>query len=219
MKPRGLTVVDRAGQRVGKLVVFCRADNKYEKDAVRACWLCLCDCGGKIVVTGQNLSRGLSGKGGTRSCGCLMGKTTKHGMVGTSVYRIWHMMLQRCTNPRNSAYSSYGGRGITVCDEWRDFKNFYADMGDRPKDKTLDRINNNLGYNKENCRWATKQQQVNNRRSNRYLTFNGITKTTSEWAKITDIPSHTIRARLNSGWTLEKSLTTPSKKYNFQRSI
>lgn len=214
MKARGLTVVDRAGQRVGRLVVFSRAPNKVEGNAVRACWVCHCDCGAKIVVTGASLNKGLQNKGGTRSCGCLVGKTIKHGKVNDSVYRTWHMMLQRCINPKNSCFHSYGGRGITVCDEWRDFTKFFADMGDRPQGTTLDRIDNSKGYSKENCRWATKIQQGNNRRTNRIISLNGITKTLAEWARFTGLTTYAIRARINSGWTIERSLTTPKATYN-----
>jgi hypothetical protein len=220
MKPRGLTVIDRVGQRVGKLVVLERAANKVEKDAIRACWLCECDCGNKVIVSSHSLSKGLKGEGGTRSCGCLMKvKPIKHGLFDSRIYRIWAIMLQRCTNPKNSGYASYGGRGITVCEEWKDFKNFFADMGHAPEGRTLDRRDNSLGYSKENCGWATRKEQGNNRRSNTYITYNGQKKTLSQWASATGITTWCISGRLKSGWPIEKALTEPTKRYKTRATI
>ncbi len=214
MRARGLTVVDRTGQRIGKLVVVKRVANKQESEnVIRAHWLCKCDCGNSIIVSGQNLGRAQKGKGGTQSCGCLLRvKPIKHGKCGTKVYKTWHMMLQRCLNPNNAAYADYGGRGITVCEEWRDFSAFYADMGDPPALHTLDRTENSLGYNKDNCRWATKKEQGNNRRSNLFLTLNGVKKTLSQWADITGFTTYCIKGRIKAGWSVERALTTPMQK-------
>lgn len=212
MKPRGLTVKDRVGQRIGRLTVMWRAPNKAEGIAIRACWVCLCDCGNAITATGHTLNKALSGKGGTQSCGCLNRENpTKHGKAGSKIYGAWNIMLQRCSNPKNPAYQSYGGRGITVCKEWRDFRAFYADMGDRPPNRTLDRIDNSLGYFKGNCRWATKTQQGNNRRTNRFLTFHGKKKTLAEWAKFTGLGTHCLRSRILAGWPIEKAFKTPKQ--------
>lgn len=212
MAHRGMTVVDRIGQRIGKLVVVERAANKLEGNSTRACWLCECDCGNKVIVTGQNLSKALLGKGGTRSCGCLMGQTIKHGLHKYRIYGVWANMIQRCTNPNNSAFMSYGGRGITVSEEWKDFMTFFADMGHAPSSKTLDRINNSLGYSKENCRWAAKKEQANNRRSNLFITLRGKKQTLSQWADETGLSTWCINSRLKSGWTTEKTLTTPNQR-------
>lgn len=129
-------------------------------------------------------------------------------------YRAWTAMKQRCYNPNFEHYALYGGRGITVCDEWlNSYEKFIEDMGYRSTSShSLDRIDNNLGYFKENCRWATKKEQSNNKSDCRYLTYNGETHTITEWGRITGIPQMTIRRRVNLGWDAEQALTTPSKR-------
>ena len=122
---------------------------------------CKCECGNTKRVDGSNLRRGY-----TKSCGCLQKeKVTIHGMATTIEYRIWNGMVQRCTNPNNPAYKDYGGRGIEICHEWlNSFGVFLKDMGERPIGLTIERMNNNLGYFKDNCTWATPTKQVRNRR-------------------------------------------------------
>lgn len=132
----------------------------------RISYVCLCDCGEKRVVLKENLTTGRQ-----KSCGCLSREMAKkicerkktHGMYKTRVYKIWAQMKRRCQVPSNGAYERYGAKGITVCDRWKDFENFYADMGD-DNGLTIDRINNELGYFKENCRWATWSEQAKNKR-------------------------------------------------------
>lgn len=125
----------------------------------RAYYKCTCKCGNIKTVSGSDLR-----SGHTKSCGCLhMEQCTKHNMCGTFTYSTWKSMIQRCTNPNYPAYIYYGGRGITICKEWKDsFEAFFRDMGERPLELTLDRKNSNLGYFKENCRWATKAEQARN---------------------------------------------------------
>jgi len=131
-------------------------------------WDCTCSCGTVKTIRGSSLTCG-----NTESCGCitkeLNGKDNNqetHGMLKTSEYSVWTNMKTRCNNKNNDAYSRYGGRGITVCDGWnKDFMNFYMDMGDRPEGLTLERINNDKGYSKDNCKWATAKEQANNRRT------------------------------------------------------
>lgn len=198
------------GQKVGRLTVIERGPNTIEGVAriQRATWLCRCDCGTEIYVRGHSLAKA-GPKSGTRSCGCLAReKPIKHGMSFSRTYRIWHQMLQRCGNPRNSAYQSYGGRGITVCQHWTDFRGFLADMGGAPGELTLDRIDNSKGYGPENCRWATRLTQQNNRRNNVRLSFGGRTQTIAEWARELGLKRGSIASRLSAGWSIEKTLTT-----------
>lgn len=144
------------GRRFGRLVVLARIDRKR--------YLCGCHCGNEVIVLNSNLYGG-----NTRSCGCLYWDTRgvgrlKHGKSHTPIHNIWHNMMQRCYNPRTNNWKDYGGRGIKVCYRWHRFENFYADMGDPPVGLTLDRKDNNKGYSKGNCRWASRSVQSRNRR-------------------------------------------------------
>src|SRR6266581_5331282 len=123
-----------------------------------------------------------------------------HGFTGSKIYRIWKNMLARCTNPHNKHFMNYGGRGIIVCERWRKFENFFADMGFPPKGMMLDRIDNNKSYDKFNCRWATSKQQALNKRTNRLIEIDGVVKTAKEWADSLGICPSTIRNRLHRGW-------------------
>lgn len=120
----------------------------------------------------------------------------RHGMRYTRAYRIWTGMMSRCRNPRAHAFERYGGRGIMVCDRWLDFAAFFEDMGDPPQGKTLDRIDNERGYSKENCRWATSTEQNNNSSANVHVTAFGVTKPLKQWAAERRIKYTTLYARL-----------------------
>lgn len=127
--------------------------------------------------------------------------------VNKPEYSAWEQMLSRCRNKRNPKYPGYGGRGITVCDEWSSFKKFYEDMGKRPAPEySIDRIDNNSGYSKANCRWATRKQQQNNMRTNRWITDGYKTMTVAQWADELGIKPNTIVTRLKRGWSELESI-------------
>ena len=203
-------LVDLTGQRFGRLTVIERtaSTNKNAK------WLCRCDDGNYVSVFGMDLK---SGK--TQSCGCihseqLAQRNYKHGLSDNKLCDIWRSMKERCYNPHFEQYNDYGGRGIMVCPEWlHDFQAFYdwAMANGYADNLSIDRINNNGNYEPSNCRWATRQEQANNKRSNHLLTFNGKTQTLSQWSQEVHIKSHTLLARLKRGWSVEKTLTTPVK--------
>lgn len=138
----------------------------------------------------------------------------KHGGHGTLTYARWKSMMQRCNDPGAVNYKYYGAVGIKVCDRWRDFAAFLADMGECPdRSMTLDRIENNLGYQPGNCRWATKAEQNKHRPSRQVLlTLNGQTRTVTEWSAPTGIPANVISMRLRAGWSVEAALTTPRRR-------
>jgi hypothetical protein len=176
-------------------------------------WFCDCKCGksnGRIVIE-TALKYGQS-----RSCGCLgIEERTSHGHAKNKrrsrMLTIWTRMIDRCTLPRDPAYPRYGGRGIGVCKRWIDsFEAFLEDMGDPNDSKlSLDRIDNNAGYSKENCRWATQKQQSRNTRRNRLLNINGEVRCLSDWAEKVCLTPGTISARLNRGWSTGDAVNTP----------
>ena len=139
-------------------------------------------------------------------------RRAKHGMYKTATYNTWRQMKDRCVNPNNARYARYGGRGITICDAWLAFDNFYADMGDKPEGMTLDRIDNNGNYEPENCRWATPQEQSNNVKTNRVFTYNNKTQTLAQWAREKGMAYHVLKYRLNKGWQPPKLFTQENLK-------
>lgn len=152
--------IDLHGKYIGQwfVIYFCGSKGGRSK------WRCICKCGTEKTVLAASLLNKTS-----KSCGCLTIKlakisNTKHGLRQSKIYPIWGAMIQRCCNPKNPNYKHYGGRGIKVCNQWKKFENFFNDVGHKPEGKTLERINNNKGYNKRNCKWATWKEQANNKR-------------------------------------------------------
>lgn len=183
------------GVRFGRLVVTQANGREL---------VCACDCGVTFTADRSNVR-----SGGTRSCGCLAvetaranGKTTTtHGHAGrrSPEYSSWSAMITRCLNPRAPNFAEYGGRGITVCDRWRNFALFLDDMGPRPRGKTLDRIDGSRGYEPGNCRWATGREQQENRRTARMLTIGDETRCVTEWARRAGISDTAMLYRVRRG--------------------
>lgn len=180
------------GRVYGKLTVisFSHYHRQPSGKAV-SYWSCSCACGGEKVVSRRELVRG-----DTVSCGCVAAAQKQHGMKGTPMYDSWKAMRKRCFDPKSNKWSRYGGRGITVCDRWAAFANFFADMGERPEGTTLDRIDNDGPYSPENCRWATKEEQANNKSTNVFVEWSGRRKTVSQWAREIDVDDKRLRKRL-----------------------
>ncbi len=200
--------INLIGQRFGRLTVIDWAGKWNQKNF----WICECECGNPDyypVITETRCLR----SGNTTSCGC---RFRKHNMTGSRIYSTWQNMIRRCTDPNNKSYLDYGARGITVCDRWKEFENFYQDMGEPPDPKfTLDRIDNNSPYSPENCRWASREQQARNTRANHFISWDGQTKTVAEWAEDSSLKSLGISAsllshRLRKGWDVASAMKTPS---------
>ena len=142
----------------------------------------------------------------------LVKNATKHGLEHTRIYRIWRGMLNRCYNPRSNRYHRYGGRGITVCDEWKnDVKAFYdwALSSGYREELTIERKDNDGPYCPENCTWATVKEQLNHTSRNRFVTVGGITKTVSQWAEETGLTTGIVFGRLKRGWPIEEAVIMP----------
>ena len=196
-----------AGMRFGRLTVVCVHHWKKNK----RWWVCKCDCGTEKVVR----SDGLTG-GDNVSCGCKkVEQLTIHGATGTPEHKIWLNMIERCHWPDHKMFVRYGGRGISVCDEWRNsFSAFFTHVGARPTPQhSIDRINNDGGYEPGNVRWATKKQQSNNRRNTLFVDFNGQRKSLAEWCVLIGTVSRaTAYERIRRGWLPENAISTPQRR-------
>lgn len=199
--------IDIVGQKFGKLTVLKRVPNlTLENGKQKSVYLLKCDCGNYCLNTSNAI------KQKTKSCGCnWVESITSHKMTNSITYTSWDAIIQRCTNSNNHNYLSYRGRGITVCDRWLDFNNFLEDMGERvSKLYSIERLNNNLGYFKENCKWATSREQSLNKRSNVVITYKDKTQTLTEWCDELKLSYKLVQTRIKSlGWNFEQAITVP----------
>ena len=211
----------KVGEKYGRLTVLHEIEprryiNSDGRMRYKHYWHCCCECGNETDVAEGALKRG-----DIRSCGCLRKDVTgrkrkTHGLTGTRLFCIYHGIKSRCYNKNDKYYYNYGGRGITMCDEWlNDFNSFvkwanengYSDIPYNVGGVSIDRIDNDKGYSPDNCRWATRIEQNNNTRTNRRITVNGETHTVSEWSRITGIELHVINDRIRKhGFTPEESI-------------
>lgn len=174
--------------------------------------LCKCECGTERVVDYQQVRAGSS-----KSCGCLNREKSSarhktHGLTKSPIYSVWKNMKRRCTNPDAKDFYLYGGRGISVCERWMDFNNFYADMGDIPfKSAQLDRIDSDGNYEPSNCKWSSPSEQMRNRRDNRMIEHNGEYLCLTDWESKAGFPRNMLYSRLKNGWSFDKAINTPPR--------
>lgn len=191
-----------AGQKYGRLTAIRRIPNHNEK----MFWLFHCECGRDYECRISHVRGGL-----IQSCGCrqrevLLARITKHGWTGTPEYRAWQGMITRCENPHDLGYRNYGGRGIQVCDEWRkSFEEFIAHIGPRPsKDHSMDRIDNDRGYEPGNVKWATRREQMANRRTTVFVEWGGKKMPITEACRLSGVKYRTAHMRVSAGWSTER---------------
>lgn len=207
---------DLTAQRFGRWIALRFVGTNKHRAAQ---WLCRCDCGQERTVTAQSLKRLES-----RSCGCygkeiwresaarMRARKHGHGLTDSPTYKTWKSMIGRCSYPDMHGYHNYGGRGITVCERWKTFENFLADMGVRPEGMTLDRIDGDGNYEPSNCRWATNTTQRRNSKQNVYITFQGKTQCLADWAREIGLSSAAFSKRI-ARWPLERALTAIPRGY------
>lgn len=186
--------------RFGRLLVLEPAKQPSRRSPL---WVCRCDCGNITNCTSAELRYGH-----TKSCGCWKSYIARilkltHGMSKTPTYLCWSSMFQRCLNRNRNSYKDYGGRGITVCERWKSFENFLADMGEKPADKTIGRINNDGNYEPSNCHWETIKEQCRNRRNTVYVELNGVRKSLPEWSDEIGIHRDILHNRILHGFPAE----------------
>ncbi len=204
----GKKFLDRAGVKYGRLTALHVSHYNIRQQAY---WMCRCDCGTEMPVFGGNLT-----SLAVKSCGCYSRDHPAHLIHGqspngshTREYDTWISMRSRVLNPKNKRYKHYGERGITICSRWDDFRNFFADMGKRPRGLTLHRSDNDGNYCPENCVWATSETQARAKTNTRWVTCWGRTQSLADWADDCLLPYSTIHARLGAGWAPEKAFTEP----------
>ena len=197
---------DISGQAFGRITVI----GFHGKKGREYMYDCICSCGNKVTINGWSLK---SGK--TQSCGCLHREAiTLHGASNTKEFNVWYGMIRRCTDEKHDSYKRYGQRGISVSPDWLLFENFLRDMGMVPDGKTLDRVDNNANYGRENCRWATTGEQASNRSNNVRIEYEGESYTCSELARKFNLAPSTLWQRIVSlKWPLDKALRTPLQNH------
>lgn len=205
--------IDLTGKKFGRLTVLYSEGKIYNSKNRCYYWMCRCDCGNLKSVRGAHLKNGL-----VNSCGCLkkekLSIPKKHGFCDTKIYGVWEGIKDRCYRQKNSSYKNYGGRGIIMCEDWKNnFSNFYnwAIQNGYKEGLSIDRIDVNGNYEPTNCRWITQKEQCNNTRVNRYLTYQNVTHSLSEWAEIYNLNYFCLRKRIDKHWDIEKALLTPSR--------
>lgn len=216
--------MDLSGRRFGRWVVIEVSGTGTSITDGNYRWKCRCDCGTERTVKSQNLIGGRS-----NSCGCLSRELagararelfTTHGQTRSRAFTIWAGMKKRCYLRSHPGFQNYGGRGITICARWKtSFSNFLFDMGHPPVGKSIDRIENGLGYFKENCRWSTRKEQARNSRGNRLLTVRGHTKCLAAWADVSGVDAIRIGQRLRAGWDVERAIFQPCKRHQAKGSF
>lgn len=189
-------LIDLTGKQFGMLTVSGHAGvNAHRQHR----WHCLCKCGNAVIVIGHHLRQGSS-----QSCGCTRGE--KHGLRQSRAYRIWSLMCHRCSNPNSPGWKYYGGRGIRVEECWLKFSGFFRDMGHPPPGTSLERINVNGDYGPSNCRWATRIEQANNKRSNRIVLLDGRMMTLASACREVGVNYKTAHTRLSRGSSVATAL-------------
>lgn len=202
------------GEKYNRLTVISEAPRRNGRRYLN----CVCDCGNETTVSYSNLVGGQ-----VKSCGCLKKEIASaaatnrnyiHGEEGTHLYRVWSGMKTRCSNPKHVFFNRYGGRGISVCDEWLTFKGFseWAHANGFREGLSLDRIDNDKGYSPENCRWVPKEMQQRNRTTNHYVTIDGVTLPLISWAEKNGISYNTVLSRIRYGWSDVSAVTVPSAR-------
>lgn len=199
-------LIDITGKKFGRLTAIGQSGKDKSNNHI---WECICNCGKTTFVRKNHLV-----KNATKSCGCLNSETarnrfTKHGLHNSTIHRIWVQIIGRCYNENNKSFKNYGGRGISVCSEWKkDFQTFYdwSMANGYKKGLTIERIDNNGNYEPSNCCWDTMKKQGNNRRNNKMIEYKGEIKSLAEWCEILNLSYQSVWQRINNlKWSIEDS--------------
>lgn len=208
--------IDLTGKRFGRLLVM--SESSIRKKGGSVYWKCKCDCGNIVETNSQALRKGY-----TQSCGCYNRDIIKKDNPNREkkLYHIYRGIKDRCYNKNSKSYHNYGARGIKLCDEWNDFEKFekWALNNGYEQGLWLDRINNDSDYSPDNCRWSTPKEQQNNKRTNVFITINGVTKTLQQWSEESGIKAMTLSRRIELGWSSDDLLKPVNKNYSHSEEI